>query len=190
MTDSPRERLLAATMSHVAEAGLADFSLRSVATAIGTSHRMLSHHFGSKAGLEVAIVRRATELLTTPLLVQDADTPDLSAGQQIQRVWEALSEPTLEPLLRLYFDLTNRAASGDPVAVEAVGTIRDHWTRTALTIGDLADDTQELLLGAAVTSTFLKGLLLDRLSGATIAETEAVLRRFIDLVEAYGPDAP
>jgi len=45
------------------------------------------------------------------------------------------------------------------------------------------------LWNAAVTSTFLKGLLLDRLAGASLAETDAVLRRFTDLIESYETSA-
>ena len=54
---SPRDRLLTAVSEYVASHGLSDFSLREVAAAIGTSHRMLLYHFGSKELLLVEIVR-------------------------------------------------------------------------------------------------------------------------------------
>src|SRR6059058_4729462 len=64
---SPRQRLLDGAIEYVAEHGLADVSLRTLATALGTSHRMLIHHFGSKEQLWVEIVRtveaRQRELL-------------------------------------------------------------------------------------------------------------------------------
>ena len=187
MEPSAREKLLTATVDHVAETGLRDFSLRSAAAAIGTSHRMLIHHFGSKAGLESAIVERATELLTIPLVDPESDHPQQSPRDQVLRVWEALSDPGLDPLVRLYFDLSNRATAGDPIAAKAVETIRDHWTQTASTISADLGNLEEHLLGAAVTSTFLKGLLLDRLTGANLVETERILHRFIELVESYNP---
>ena len=52
-----RERLLAAAVDYAAEHGLADLSLRSLAAGLGTSHRMLIFHFGSKEGLLVEVVR-------------------------------------------------------------------------------------------------------------------------------------
>src|SRR5437588_11165036 len=53
----PRDRLLDAAIDHVAQNGLGDLSLRGLAAALGTSHRMLIHHFGSKERLWVEIVR-------------------------------------------------------------------------------------------------------------------------------------
>ena len=53
-TSQARERLLAAAVRHALDAGIADLSLRQFAAAIGTSHRMLLYHFGSREGLLVA----------------------------------------------------------------------------------------------------------------------------------------
>ena len=44
-------------MDHFVADGLGDLSLRKIAAAIGTSHRMLLYHFGSKSGLLVEVVR-------------------------------------------------------------------------------------------------------------------------------------
>ena len=53
---SARDVLLDKTMAHVAAHGMSDLSLRELAAAIGTSHRMLLYHFGSREGLVAAIV--------------------------------------------------------------------------------------------------------------------------------------
>jgi len=50
-TSQARERLLAAAVGHALDSGIADLSLRQLAAAIGTSHRMLLYHFGSRQGL-------------------------------------------------------------------------------------------------------------------------------------------
>jgi AcrR family transcriptional regulator len=47
---SSRDRLLAAALEHVATHGIGNLSLRGLAAALGTSHRMLSYHFGSREG--------------------------------------------------------------------------------------------------------------------------------------------
>jgi len=54
---SPKERLLARVLDHLVEHGLEGFSLRSAAQAIGSSHRMLLYHFGSKEQLLVEVER-------------------------------------------------------------------------------------------------------------------------------------
>ena len=51
-----RRELLEALIEEFATGGIGDRSLREVAAAVGTSHRMLLHHFGSRDDLLVAIV--------------------------------------------------------------------------------------------------------------------------------------
>ena len=51
-----RQQLLEALIEEFAAGGIGDRSLREVAAAVGTSHRMLLHHFGSREDLLVAIV--------------------------------------------------------------------------------------------------------------------------------------
>ena len=52
-----RERLLAGAIEHVAEHGVGNLSLRGLAAALGTSHRMLIYHFGSRDGLLIEVIR-------------------------------------------------------------------------------------------------------------------------------------
>ena len=52
-----RAELLDRVVADVAEHGLTDRSLRDIAAAVGTSHRMLLYHFGSRQGLVAAIVQ-------------------------------------------------------------------------------------------------------------------------------------
>src|ERR1700743_907256 len=87
VTVSPaRQRLLNAVVAYFETQGLADQSLRRIAEGVGTSHRMLLYHFGSKDDLLLAVVReveaRTKERLTD--LGQDAaaDTDEL-----IRRMW-------------------------------------------------------------------------------------------------------
>ena len=53
----PRQKLIDAAVAHADAHGLSDTSLRQLAAALGTSHRMLIHHFGSKEGLLVEVHR-------------------------------------------------------------------------------------------------------------------------------------
>ena len=51
-----RSELLDRIVDEVAQHGIGDRSLRDLAAAVGSSHRMLLYHFGSRAGLVAAIV--------------------------------------------------------------------------------------------------------------------------------------
>src|SRR5579871_5379879 len=51
-----RAALLDAVIDHLATHGVGDLSLRPLAEGVGTSHRMLLYHFGSKEQLLVAVV--------------------------------------------------------------------------------------------------------------------------------------
>src|SRR6478609_10415467 len=53
---SPRDELTRRLVMEVAIHGLGDRSLRDLAAAVGTSHRMLLYHFGSRDGMVTAVV--------------------------------------------------------------------------------------------------------------------------------------
>ena len=54
--ESGRDRLLGKVLQYFAEHGIGDASLRQIASGIGSSHRMLIYHFGSREGLLAAAV--------------------------------------------------------------------------------------------------------------------------------------
>jgi AcrR family transcriptional regulator len=53
----PKGRRLEGAIEHIASRVVSDLSLRELAAAIGTSHRMLIHHFGGREGLWVEVIR-------------------------------------------------------------------------------------------------------------------------------------
>ena len=66
------ERLIAAAHRAFAEAGFAEVSLDALAAEAGVTRGALHHHFGNKAGLFEAVVRRI----------------DAEIGDEMQAVWE------------------------------------------------------------------------------------------------------
>src|SRR5215207_8272354 len=93
---SARERLLDAVIDHIAERGISDLSLRELAAAIGTSHRMLIHHFGSKEGLWVEVIR-AVEERQRAALADIAPDPSLPLAEVTRIWWGHISDPGLWP---------------------------------------------------------------------------------------------
>src|SRR6476619_7326073 len=99
-----RERLLAGAMDYVAEHGVGDLSLRGLAAALGTSHRMLSYHFGSREGLLVEVIR-AVEAQQRAALAEMLLDEDESPADTMRRMWRRLADPALWPNERLFFEI-------------------------------------------------------------------------------------
>ena len=122
-----RDALLERAIGHFAAHGVGDTSLRGLAEAIGTSHRMLIYHFGSRDGLLAAVVA-AVELGardTLARMVEEArDDPDpLEAGL---RFWRLVTDDALlyGPL---FFELSSHAMRGLPHAADLRESLVTTW---------------------------------------------------------------
>ena len=153
--ESPRARLLAAVIAHVQRHGIGDLSLRELAAAIGTSHRMLLYHFGSREGLLVAVSNALNE----------AAAATLADGVDARQLFQHFTDPRLWPSERLFFELYAHALLGRPGTEGFFEASVERWL-TALTdelvkagIDQAAARTQARL-GLAVA----RGLLLDLLA--------------------------
>jgi AcrR family transcriptional regulator len=183
---SPRDRLLAAAVDHVLAHGLSDLSLRELAAAIGTSHRMLIYHFGSKEGLVVAVIRTVEQAQRDAFAALD---PDLEPADALRAMWQRFTDPALGPHERLFFEIYGQALQGRPGAVELLDGIVDAWVEPA-TVYAVAHGTDrvtarnEARLGVAV----IRGLLLDWLATGDREAVDAAFERFVELT--YGPAAP
>jgi AcrR family transcriptional regulator len=107
----PRPELLAAVVAHLRQHGLADRSLRDIAAAVGTSHRMLLHHFGSRDGLLAAVV---TEVERQQLHTAAGIADGVDPTEGLRRGWRTLSGPERADEERLFFELAARALRGVP----------------------------------------------------------------------------
>jgi len=179
-----RERLLAAAVSHALSAGIADLSLRELAAAIGTSHRMLIYHFGSREGLLVAVARAVEEAERAALL--DAGT----APDDLWRSWERLSDPRLWPQERLFFELYSYALLGRPGTEGFLDGIVESWVApiAAALVRAGADEAAaraDARLGVAV----VRGLLLDLLATGDRDGVSQAYRRFLAHAGRPGPAA-
>jgi AcrR family transcriptional regulator len=186
----PRQRLLDAAIDYVTQHGIGDLSLRSLAAELGTSHRMLIHHFGSKDGLWVAIVRaveeRQREILGTVLY-----EPGQPVGDAARAFWKHISDPSLWPNERLFFELYGRALQGRGPAVELLDGIVTDWlepiTEVNIALGlPRSEAAAQARLGLAVT----RGLLLDLLATRDATGVDAAMEAFIALTEAQVAHRP
>ncbi len=105
-----RATLLTDAIEHFARNGIGDASLRAIATAIGTSHRMLIYHFGSREGLLAEVVR-TVEQQQRDLLASLEDQG--TVAEQAAEFWRRVTEAALiyGPL---FFELSAHAMQDQP----------------------------------------------------------------------------
>ena len=176
-----RERLLAAAIDYAAEHGLADLSLRALAAGLGTSHRMLIFHFGSKQGLLVEVVR-AVEAQQRALLDELRSDPELDPLDQMRALWRHLTSPALWPYERLFFEVYAQGLQGKQPATRLLVDAIDAWLAPIAELlasqGVPVDEArEEARLAIAVT----RGLLLDLLATGDVDAVDAAMDRFTAL---------
>lgn len=162
-----RTALLDKIAADIGHHGLGDRSLRDLAAAVGSSHRMLLYHFGSREGLVAALVV-SVETAQRELLVE-LSKQITDPGELVLALWAQVSSPELRPFVRLFFECV--AATGGE-------GLTDPWLDVAADVGttiglDIAD--ADLRLGVAVT----RGLLIDVLATGDTAPATAAIERFV-----------
>lgn len=183
-TAGRRDELLAAVVDHLAVSGAADLSLRSIAEAVGTSHRMLSYHFGSRDGLVLAVVRAVEAAQQVVAAALAADT-SLAPADQMRTLWRQVSQPALAPNARLFFALYSRGLAGEEPAARLLDGDIDRWVEPSARVARdrlgiaLRDARTDVRLGVAVT----RGLLLDLLATGDRAAVDRSFERFVTLWE-------
>jgi AcrR family transcriptional regulator len=181
-----RQDLLSAVIADLMREGLRDRSLRDIAAAVGTSHRMLIHHFGSRHGLMTAVVEAIEEDQKRFL-----ESLDGEVGDVVGEMWRRLSDPALWPAERLFFECYARALHGEePFARMLPGAI-DDWIERAVARGTTPEATPESAraearLGLAV----FRGLLLDLVGTGDRAGVDAAFEAYAALAAARAGGAP
>lgn len=167
-------------MDEVAHHGLGDRSLRDLADAVGSSHRMLLYHFGSRHGLVTAIVQAVEASQRSALTGLAAVAEPGSAADTIRRTWEGLTSPELRPFIQLFYEAVAYAARHEGAAFTAPWLASGAEAARQLGIADNPIGTR---LGVAV----MRGLLIDVITGDRPEDATAALELFIELVESRPP---
>jgi len=168
-----RRQLLDALIDAFADGGIGDRSLREVAEVVGTSHRMLLHHFGSRDELLLAIVTEVERRQMTVL--PDAATQPTDA---MATMWADVRRSEMRPFERLFFECYARGAQGEqPFARMLPGAVESWLSEVDAKTGSSADPAF-VRLGLAVT----RGLLLDLVATDDDEGVDAAAQAFIDLL--------
>ena len=186
-----KDKLLTAVVDRLTEGGLGDVSLRGLAAAVGTSHRMLIYHFGSKEGLLVEVVHAIEDRQRAALaeLERELDTdPTLGPADVIRRFWRRLTDPALWPAERLFFELYGQALQGREGTTPFLDGIVESWlaplTASGRRFGSSAEQARaDARLGLAVA----RGLLLDLLATGDREGVDEAMERFITAYATMSP---
>ena len=181
MTQFPtgRDALLERAIGHVAANGIGDTSLRALAEAIGTSHRMLIYHFGSREGLLAAVVDTVEEgaRQTLARMVEEArsDPGPLDAGL---RFWRLVTDDALV-YGPLFFELSSHAMLDLPHAVELRGRLVTTWLDALASMWRARDvPARRARIRARLDLAVARGLLHDLLLTGDRRGVDAAMKQY------------
>ncbi|HWM75846.1 MAG TPA: TetR family transcriptional regulator [Nocardioides sp.] len=175
-----REDLLSRAVVWFTANGIGETSLRSLGAALGSSHRMLIYHFGSREGLVTAVVeyveRRERDLLTE--LVAAGDDP-YEAGW---RFWSQVAD-TAATFAPLYFELAGHAMQERPHAEALRRWLAEGWNDALAELfvraGHQPDRSADL---ARMSLAMARGLLFDVAITGDRAAADRAMTEWVDLI--------
>lgn len=168
-----RDELLQRSVAWFAQHGVGDTSLRTLAAGIGTSHRMLHYHFGSREGLLAAVVQAVEEGEREALnrFLGETSNPD-AAGR---RFWEHVADAatTFAPL---FFELSGHAMQGAPWAGSLRVWLGSGWTDALTDLWvSLGHPPAEARVFARLNLAAVRGILFElAVTGDRSAADEAI----------------
>jgi AcrR family transcriptional regulator len=150
--------LRAAIFRYLIEHGITDLSLRPLAKAVGSSPRALLYHFESKETMlmNVFVDMRAQQRL------QFAQIRSETFADACGQMWKALSSPSLEPHVRLFFELYGIALRQPVLYKDFLGSAVEDWLE--FTLKQLRQDgyqRREAIRVATIVLAGFRGFLLD-----------------------------
>jgi AcrR family transcriptional regulator len=177
-----RDELLGRAIAWFAEHGVGDTSLRTLAAGIGTSHRMLNYHFGSREGVLGAVVE-AVEQAEHAALVELAATHDdpLEAGAAF---WTRVADRA-EVFAPLFFELSTHAMRDEPHAAGLRVWLRTGWL-DAITAGyvDLGLPPDRARTLALQSLAMARGLLFEVAATGDRAAADLAMAGWTAMVRA------
>jgi len=171
-----RQRLLDACTDYSLQNGLPD-RLGPLATAAGTSSRMLIYHFGTRDGLLREVLgkarQRQVEAFTDLLRVR----PDEPYPATLGHAWSAMTGPDGLPYLRMFGRLHDTA--GEPLWPDFRRTATTDW------LGPLEEGMGSLGRPelATVVLAVIRGLLMDLDATGDSGRTHQAFQDFLTTIE-------
>lgn len=185
-----KHELLERAYRYALEHGLAELSLRPLATAIGSSPRVLLFLFGSKDGLVRALLARARadELELLEEAVSAGGAHDLPTAVEV--VWKWLAAEEHRPVLGLWVEVYGRSLvqPEGPWADFARQTVEDWLAVLATTQSPRLRRGRSAAAERTLALSVLRGALLDLLATGDVARTSAAVQRHVEKLAAVADD--
>ncbi|MBY8875070.1 TetR/AcrR family transcriptional regulator [Micromonospora sp. PLK6-60] len=183
--------MLEAAYRYALEHGLAHLSLRPLATAIGSSPRVLVFLFGNKDGLTRALLARArADELAILNHVQGSDDPQaIGLATAVTRLWGWLAGAEHQQLLKLWAE-TYATSLVEPEGVWggfAAATVHDWLTVLADCQSTEERDSPEGAGRRTLALAVLRGALLDLLATGDHDRVTAAVHHQLAVFQAPAP---
>jgi AcrR family transcriptional regulator len=171
-----KDRLLDACADHALAHGLPD-RLEPLATATGTSARMLLYHFGTRDALLRAVLRHARQRQLDSFGELLRARPEEPYTLTLNRAWTAVTGPDGQPYLRMFGRLRESAEQ----------RLWPDFRRTATTdwLGPLEDGLRSIGRPelATLVLAVIRGLIMDLDATGDTTRTDRAFRDFLGSVE-------
>lgn len=176
-----RERLLESAQRLLLGQGrLSDLSLRAMAERLGTSHRMLIYHFGSRDGLLAALLVEIGRQERESLLAQDGCGGVLEALRLLE---SAYFDGAQSPRTTAFFYVLGLAAQ-DPETYRGFLDAIDAWVELFTALGEREGRPHEAARARAHALVWsARGAMFQALADGS---SEAALRDFRSVVAQLG----
>jgi AcrR family transcriptional regulator len=180
-----RDQMLERCIEFLLQSGFSDLSLRQLASGVGTSHRMLLYHFGSRAGLLANVVTRMEETQRTALTELTESTADVRTV--CQEFWRRISAPDLAPAERLFFEVYAHALRDHEWSEQFRDSVIAAWEAPLMNLflrAELVTDRAHAKPLARLFLAVARGLLLDLLVTGERRSTDKALDLFLSLIDS------
>lgn len=183
-----RQALLTRTVRYVLRHGVGALSLRPLAKDIGTTARMLIHHFGSKETLiaEVLVAIEQGFAQRTAAAVGD----ERNVGRTLTRMWNETAVPTMDGALRAVFEVWGQALVHPQRYGAFLASLTEPWIEMLQNrFAQAGRQASEAVVLATLAVAAFQGLQLVRLTSGDDARSAAALEALAQWLDPPSPRA-
>jgi AcrR family transcriptional regulator len=174
-----KEQLRDAAITYLVANGVADLSLRPLASALGTSARLLIFHFQSKEGLILDVLGEVQSRLQKSVLAIPAATPDNPDTTPMKRFWLWATDKENLPYLRLLYEVQFIALQNPRVYARYLERSSTDWLDVIER--RLPEPIRTKSIATLCAATF-DGLLIETLMSGDLSRTTQALDEFIAML--------
>jgi AcrR family transcriptional regulator len=172
--------LLAGAVAYLSREGIENFSLANLATALGTSSRMLIYHFGSRDELLASVQREMRHQVTEELRSRHFDT----LSEAVRATWNYYV-PRL-PHMELFYHLTSRSFEDPDAFTSFTGTAVSDWEQFFLEVAVREGyQSRDAVPAGRLALAGFRGLIHDLLLTGDLKHLSRSIDMFAELLDDH-----